>query len=1090
MAGDYSRKSFDALRDYVGVLMQQGHPMGDWDWNELVSVLERRVRAETVDTLGRAVVPRETPLGFEINPTVLDGTPSLTIGRGRMYVDGHLVENHGAITDADSRVFDRARFIDGQEVGVLDELISREEGDFLDYFSQPYYPNPPSPFGPNGDVARALVYLDVWKREVTPLKDMRLLEPALNGVDTTTRLQTVWQVKALAVGDDVNCSTPDEDISEWMQEKAASPVRLTSGTIEFEDPEEPCLIPPGGGYRGLENQLYRVELHDGGTELDGLHFKWSRENASVGARVEAIEDAGTRVQVRRIGRDTKLSFDIGDWVEVIDEESELHGRTAPLLRVVDVLPDTRELVLSAAIPIDMIPTGDATPASRNLRVVRWDQGGQVLLADGSNWVNLDDDSNAGLIPVPTDGSAVVLEHGVTVAFSIEDFDGRARAGDHWCFAARTAGAQIEVLEQAPPKGIHHHIARLAVVTPDAVVADCRRFWPPEVATGDGCACTVCVTPESHSSGALTIQDAINQVPAAGGTVCLEAGVYVLESPVLIARRTGLKLAGQGVGTLLMYAGVDAAIDVAVGTDVEIEDLSIVGFSLPNDEGIHPCAIRLANTLGCSVERVFAMMFGVLDFQPAGIGLEGFQFALALEDNIIIAAEAIANTAGGRKGSPAYLLLAETRITDSVLFGIRQGISLGEACLHVAATRIANNLVLGAGGAAVALTGVGLPTTALTIDGNTLMYAGIVGVGVETTLVNVRVQDNDILGSGEERGPGILLSAGVLANQRLDAQLIGNRIAGASHGIRIDGNVDSLLAKRNVIRDCVEGAISMGPEASARRIAIDNNVIERIGHDARLGDQALAALRLANVEQAQVVGNTIDKVGEEGVAAAYWVGIEAIGVQVFAARGNTLSGIGPARTGAPVFGIQVRAPYAVVDVSNNQVLGQSVATAAGHASFAAIAIGEDPRGKLPEDLQAIVFLILGTESLWMGQKFLGAFGAVREAEVAVSNNQITDGRNSADPWVWIRRGRQPIGSCSLASNQVRVFGEASENVMVEVLAPRVVAANNIVRRDNERVAMRIDSLGGKTTIIGNLTSGDIDVQPGGMPAAFAPLNLIA
>ena len=61
MGGDYSRKSFDALRDFAGVLMQQGHPTLDADWNEFVAIVERRIRAETVDTIGRAVVPRETP---------------------------------------------------------------------------------------------------------------------------------------------------------------------------------------------------------------------------------------------------------------------------------------------------------------------------------------------------------------------------------------------------------------------------------------------------------------------------------------------------------------------------------------------------------------------------------------------------------------------------------------------------------------------------------------------------------------------------------------------------------------------------------------------------------------------------------------------------------------------------------------------------------------------------------------------------------------------------------------------------------------------------------------------------------------------
>ena len=67
MSGDYSRDSFDALRDFAGGLPAAGPRRSlDADWNELVAIFERRIRAGTVDTIGRAVVPRETEDGFEI----------------------------------------------------------------------------------------------------------------------------------------------------------------------------------------------------------------------------------------------------------------------------------------------------------------------------------------------------------------------------------------------------------------------------------------------------------------------------------------------------------------------------------------------------------------------------------------------------------------------------------------------------------------------------------------------------------------------------------------------------------------------------------------------------------------------------------------------------------------------------------------------------------------------------------------------------------------------------------------------------------------------------------------------------------------
>src|SRR5207247_6815842 len=91
MSGDYSRVRFDPKNDFSSVLMQQGRVQLDSDWNEFADLLDRRWRAETTDIIGRNTVPKETPEGFRIQIPGSD----LTIGRGRMYVDGLLAENHG-----------------------------------------------------------------------------------------------------------------------------------------------------------------------------------------------------------------------------------------------------------------------------------------------------------------------------------------------------------------------------------------------------------------------------------------------------------------------------------------------------------------------------------------------------------------------------------------------------------------------------------------------------------------------------------------------------------------------------------------------------------------------------------------------------------------------------------------------------------------------------------------------------------------------------------------------------------------------------------------------------------------------------------
>src|SRR6266566_593080 len=189
MSGDYSRVRFKSKNDFSAVLMQQGRVQLDSDWNEFAALIDRRLRAETTDVIGRSTVPKEMPEGFRIHIAGID----LTIGPWRIYVYGLLAENHG-----------KGQF-------QFNAVLAEESGSSpVSYNEQPYFPNAgavapaPATGGPH------LVYLDVWQREVTYIEDLALIEKAV-GVDTTTRLQTAWQVKILAnVGSGATCGSPLE----------------------------------------------------------------------------------------------------------------------------------------------------------------------------------------------------------------------------------------------------------------------------------------------------------------------------------------------------------------------------------------------------------------------------------------------------------------------------------------------------------------------------------------------------------------------------------------------------------------------------------------------------------------------------------------------------------------------------------------------------------------------------------------------------------------------------------------------------------------------------------------------------------------
>ena len=396
-----------------------------------------------------------------------------------MYVDGLPAEIHGLPAPNPQKWIPPAGTgpVTGQLWdSALDELRGPAN---VPYEQQPYYPNVSAlaPFPQAG--GPYLIYLDVWQREVTFLENPDLVEKAV-GVDTTGRLQTVWQVKWLDVSSvpGVNCSTPDSSLpAAWQQLLLPPGARLTTGIVQSTQ-SGPCCLTPNTGYTGLENQLYRVEIHRRGIPFSGAGvppaggapsgtatFKWSRDNASVATAVNVIT-GGTTLTVASTGKDKVLRFSPNDWVEITDDWLELNGLPGELHQVASVNDAASTITLNSAVSPSSFPvngTGQTDPA-RHTRLVRWDQRGKVFEADGTTvWVDLDLAGSSGDIPVPPPGTTLILENGITVTFGLDKNGGPHDTGDHWEFAARTADGTVEYLNAAPPRGIYHHYARLAVI---------------------------------------------------------------------------------------------------------------------------------------------------------------------------------------------------------------------------------------------------------------------------------------------------------------------------------------------------------------------------------------------------------------------------------------------------------------------------------------------------------------------------------------------------------------------------------------------------------------------------------------------------
>ena len=173
----------------------------------------------------------------------------------------------------------------------------------------------------------------------------------------------------------------------------------------------------------------------------------------------------TVLRLASVGKDDVLRVSTGDWVEILDDHYEL-GHKLGEIRKVTVDDAARTITFTGAIPTDLRPANAADAAARHLRVRRWDQGGRRpgrrrRAARRPRRAGRDRSHHRAVGPA----TQVVLESGIVVSFSIAaGGSGRFRPGDYWVFAARTADTSVELLDAAPPLGVHHHYARLGTVT--------------------------------------------------------------------------------------------------------------------------------------------------------------------------------------------------------------------------------------------------------------------------------------------------------------------------------------------------------------------------------------------------------------------------------------------------------------------------------------------------------------------------------------------------------------------------------------------------------------------------------------------------
>ena len=416
-----SRNSRQPAKDYSSVCHQQGRMLTDSDLTEQALISRDRLNQALRDVIGSGTPRHDALLQQE-----KDGT--LSLHWGRVYIDGIPAEVRAAENASDA--------------------------DLFNYTQQLYYPQPP-----DLPAAPYRYYVDCWERTITWLDDAMLRDPGLQGADTTTRTQTLAQVKYCATGTDPLCADINPSIGD-----ARLHLELRNLSM-LTDPCDPCadeldLNAPVGNY------LFRVEVHDVEYNLNNqpvaVVLKWSSENAA---------EAYKTVEVPPDFSSNQFVYEFFD--EVSETRQGIH-----LARDIN----TQKRLIDGSRPA-LQNTFSASSAAAREFVRRWD-GWCRIEKTANNWIltagfegsiDLTAGAAADTPGHITQGGAEVTVELRVITMSIELSNHAMLAGDYWTTAVREAvHLQNEVLLEdpathkgAPPEGEVHHYMLLGDINSSA-----------------------------------------------------------------------------------------------------------------------------------------------------------------------------------------------------------------------------------------------------------------------------------------------------------------------------------------------------------------------------------------------------------------------------------------------------------------------------------------------------------------------------------------------------------------------------------------------------------------------------------------------
>ncbi len=449
MKGDFSRYTWDRTKRYSGVLMQQGRVSVDADWNEQIQIQHHREQQTDIDVIGQygttwSKDPARQQDSFRLATRTGTGLSDLTVQPGVAYVDGLQV------------VFDPG------------DLPTSSTGTTLELSEQVDLHNPA--FAYPTESGTYVVYLEAWERHVDALEDEEIREVALGGPDTASRKQIVWQLNLLRLAGSPTSRTEVLGDTAW-QKLTTEPTGTLDVTVASpEDEADPCEVPEEGGYSGLENQLYRIQIHDGNfrivdgafvSETESVTFLWCRENGSVSVALldKSVGDTGTSLtlSVSSTGRDENLGFAVNDWVELTCRDRELSGEPGLLVQVSAVDAEENTLIVELGT-VTEAEVADLL-GEPGARVRRW----STITASGARAITEYDEtdtSSVNWMKLVHLKDGVSLDEGIRVRFG----GGTYRTGDFWVIPARSITGEIAWSVEQTAHGDRHRYLMLGLAT--------------------------------------------------------------------------------------------------------------------------------------------------------------------------------------------------------------------------------------------------------------------------------------------------------------------------------------------------------------------------------------------------------------------------------------------------------------------------------------------------------------------------------------------------------------------------------------------------------------------------------------------------